>query len=435
MERARVNDLSFVIDDWVAHGEGTREDVATRGYLRIDVGPVCLTRNDSSWSQSTSDRVLVSMYPAALWLATNWWRLCWEPRRGDFQQGYEWDASHELAAAGHGYLWPSLRFVADGESVSVIATPTDPASRQPVRYLADVDADVPRPSFELAARDFIQTVIARLNDLKLARTDLELLWSDVRAEEASPEDASGRRLEALLGCDPDEGNSKAIDALLALRGEAGTSATDELATVLSGADVVRVVQRLRDASRNGSGSTAQLDPNFERDLATCRARGQASGVPWERGMAAARVLRSIRGMGPDALADVDLLGLLRLDQSALEANSALDWLPAGLAVRDREQLRVLLHARNTRSRRFELARVIGDLALAPEGDRWHPVTAIKTSRQKAQRAFAAELLCPVDGLSRFLGGDRSEDALDAAAEHFEVSTRIVQHQVENHLDW
>ncbi|NUP96272.1 MAG: hypothetical protein HUU28_08930 [Planctomycetaceae bacterium] len=430
-----MSDLTFAIEDWVAHGEGAHEDVATRGFLRVDVGAACLTRNDSSWSQSTSDRVLVSMYPAALWLAANWWRLCWEPRRGEFQQVYEWNASHELAAAGHGYLWPNLRFVADGESVSVIASPTDPASNQPVRYLADVDVDVPRPLFERASSDFIEKVIARLNDLRLAQTELEKLWADVCAERASPDDARARRLEALLGCDPDEGDANAIGALLSLQSEAGTSATDELATVLSGADVVSVLQRLKDASRNGIANIAQLDEAFERELAACRAGGQSSSVPWERGMAAARVLRSSRGVGPDALTDVDLLGLLGLDQRVLQSDPQLDWLPLGLAVRDQTQLRVLLRSRNKRSRRFDLARLVGDLALAPQADRWHPVTGLKTSRQKAQRAFAAELLCPVDGLSRYLGGDRSEDALDAAAEHFDVSTRIVQHQVENHLDW
>ncbi|MCA9156579.1 MAG: ImmA/IrrE family metallo-endopeptidase, partial [Planctomycetales bacterium] len=47
------------------------------------------------------------------------------------------------------------------------------------------------------------------------------------------------------------------------------------------------------------------------------------------------------------------------------------------------------------------------------------------------RAFAAELLAPVDGLIEFLVDDRSDEALDEAAEHFQVSARTVAHQLEN----
>lgn len=429
-----MSSLSFTVQEWSAFGRGTPEDVATRGFLRIDVGASCLTRNDSLWSQSTSDRVLVSMYPAALWLASNWWRLCWEPRRGEPDAEYEWLASHEFAAIGNGYLWPNVRFIADGESVSIVASPTLPNSKQPIRYINPAGFEsVSRLEFERAAGDFIEKVIARLIVMNLHRTELEFLWSDVCAERLNPQETRARRLEALLGYDPDESDKDAIDALLDLQAESGESAADEVATVLSGSDVPRALQRLRAATRNGVCAPAHIDESLESALAECRAEAGTKSIPWKRGMAAASVLRSLRRVESDVVSDAGLLGLIQMEETALQTPSQLDWLPSGLAVRNDSQLRVLLRAPDLRSRRFELARVIGDLALAPIADHWHPVTRLYTSRQKAQRAFAAELLCPVDGLSRFLGDDHSQDKLDAAAEHFQVSTTVVEHQMSNHL--
>jgi hypothetical protein len=50
-----------------------------------------------------------------------------------------------------------------------------------------------------------------------------------------------------------------------------------------------------------------------------------------------------------------------------------------------------------------------------------------TARQKFQRAFAASLLCPADGLIAFLGTDRpTDDDLSATAQHYHVSERVVR---------
>jgi Zn-dependent peptidase ImmA (M78 family) len=64
------------------------------------------------------------------------------------------------------------------------------------------------------------------------------------------------------------------------------------------------------------------------------------------------------------------------------------------------------------------------------------VTAAYTDRQKVERAFAAELLAPAQGVAERLGNDgvavTSED-IEAVAQHFDVSAMVIQHQVENQL--
>ena len=51
---------------------------------------------------------------------------------------------------------------------------------------------------------------------------------------------------------------------------------------------------------------------------------------------------------------------------------------------------------------------------------------MKTARQKFQRAFAQEFLCPAKALKEFVGNDFGEDNLANAAHHFNVSTRLVE---------
>jgi Zn-dependent peptidase ImmA (M78 family) len=55
-----------------------------------------------------------------------------------------------------------------------------------------------------------------------------------------------------------------------------------------------------------------------------------------------------------------------------------------------------------------------------------------TYRQKLQRAFAAELLCPLSALEEKLGGDYLAEAREDAAHHFAVSERTVTAMLVNH---
>lgn len=81
---------------------------------------------------------------------------------------------------------------------------------------------------------------------------------------------------------------------------------------------------------------------------------------------------------------------------------------------------VALRSKWEAGRRFDLARLLGDRLLGQE-EPLLPATSAYTYRQKAQRAFAAELLCPYQAVREFLGADRSEERREEAADHFNVS--------------
>jgi Zn-dependent peptidase ImmA (M78 family) len=55
-----------------------------------------------------------------------------------------------------------------------------------------------------------------------------------------------------------------------------------------------------------------------------------------------------------------------------------------------------------------------------------------TYRQKLQRAFAGEFLCPFEALEKTLDGDTSDDAIHEAAQHFNVADITVRTLLVNH---
>ena len=65
-------------------------------------------------------------------------------------------------------------------------------------------------------------------------------------------------------------------------------------------------------------------------------------------------------------------------------------------------------------------------------ERWLPVTDTGTARQKTQRAFATEFLCPILALDEYLNHDFSPEAVEEAGEYFGVSELAVKSHLANH---
>jgi Zn-dependent peptidase ImmA (M78 family) len=93
-----------------------------------------------------------------------------------------------------------------------------------------------------------------------------------------------------------------------------------------------------------------------------------------------------------------------------------------------------LNKRHPMSRRFHLMRLVAEHIHADEQEGLLPSTDSVTSRQKFQRAFAQELLCPAQDLMEHLRirpdsqdiPAPTEDDMLEAADRFGVSTVMVQ---------
>jgi hypothetical protein len=406
---------------------GTPEERATTAELRLEVDGEVLTRVDDSWARSVRERVRVSCYPLATWLASSWWRLLHEPAPTHVAPGVAWRMTHDLRTVGGGYLWPNVSFWPDGETVDLVSRPSPPAPGEPLRFLSAHRAGIGVGELERTLAAFVNSVLARLSALGIAGTELELLWADVDAERSDERLARFRRAEALLGYDPDDGNEAFIEALLERASSIGPGALAELVASLG---VARSRQAPADFLRSVDASVASAGLLVSPQVAAFEGPETAErGLrPWIRGRNMAAHVRQAMGLARGPVSDEALKALLGADFTRSAANS-----PLGVLVR-RADGPAHLHLRRSAptARRFEVARYLGEWALAPATDRWLIASDAGTARQKAQRAFAAEFLVPILELRERLEGVFSQEEIEAAATHYGVSPLLVASHLANH---
>jgi len=336
--------------------------------------------------------------------------------------------SHELAAAGYGFVWPQVAIASDGEGIQMWSVQTPESVSAPVKYLTSAYGVVPADEFESALDQFFDDVIARLNALQVSDSPLHSLLAELAEERSDGELNAYRRLEAMAGYDPGEGPSDLLAQLEALIPEGGLNAAQEIATLTS----VPFKNALSDALSMASSQGIKAAPAvFEHDVVSFASNRLAPA--WVRGRELADRIRRKLGIYGEPIRDSRLYEIMGISAGAVAEAPRHVGASLGLAVRKgRGQFELHLRKRAPTSIRFELARLLCDQLLTDPADKWLPSTDAKTSRQKVQRAFAAEFLCPIDSLTSHLKGDFSDDALDDAAHHFQVSPYAVQSQLTNH---
>jgi hypothetical protein len=416
--------------EWISPGHGPEEIGQTSALLTIRCGDHFATRNEDEWSRSVHSFACLSSYPLALWFAASWWRLRWEPTANGVPT-IEWRMAHELPAAGYGFVWPMLTFDSDGETVDIICRPTDLTSPEPVRYLERFRMSVKGSTWENAIGDFVSLVVARLNAMGIQRSELQTVWGEVLEERNDPETCFFRRAEAGLGFDPDEAPEGMLESFRTLSREAGEAASFEIAPALPKARSEALLLELLEL-----GGTAGIEGRLELPaplLDLTRDVSYQNHAPWERGWLLARRARSVWGHHLEPISDEAFSDILGSD-IAKATNTIHGRVPVGLAVRSRPEsnhLNFFFRRSNYTGRRFEAARFLADHLIAPSQDRWLPETDAKTARQKTQRAFAAEFLCPVEGLKEFLNNGLSSEAVESAALYFSVSPLAVRSHLAN----
>ena len=418
--------FSIVPSPWIVPGDGSAETKHTTAWMRITVGDRVVTRVDDRWSQSARDQVVLSAYPLAQWFASSWWRLLWEPSPElGRSPTLGWRMAHETAAVGHGYAWPRLRFVSDGETIEVTSRPSPHAETEPVRYLEDSRVVLPLDRFQVDLEEFQSLVVRRLQVTGPRETEFGKLWEAVRAERADPAKASWRRIEARLGFDPDEAPEALVDRFRDLGSLAGQDGGEEIATACGGRSTPgALLEEVIEAGRSGGvrGRFASL-PRLHVD---------AQLPPWSRGRSLAELARKALSLGNTPISDDAISDLLGISSRHLRVDQPASRLPVGLAIREEgEQFSLVLRKRHPEARRFEAARFLAEGLLAPHSERWLPETDANTARQKVQRSFAAEFLAPIAVLRERLQGDFREEAIEDAAASFGVSPLLVRSHLAN----
>ena len=417
--------------DWESMDEADPLLSATAARLKIELGGTCVTRNIDIWSDSPRDEVFVSAYPLACWMAWSWWRLHHEVSPGLTETPpLDWRLSHELGAVGSGYVWPLMMFATDRQAMNIRTEPLPDNPINSLRYLADAEehAAVPMTVFTETCRNFIDKVVAKLKAEGCANSELEHLWSSIQTSLDDPRERRKRRLEAQFGFDPEECPEELLADLMDIEDGNREDVLAELAAIRplrDGRDTKSIKELFELSGIEASPRIPKL-PDIP-----------PASEPLQRAKADATTLRGLIGTGDGAVKNSTLEEMLDIDMRRLGDMPGNDRRPAALANRiDERRIRFVARKRHPLSRRFELARLIGGYVdtMARDNKTWLALTDATTARQKYQRAFAAEFLCPINPLKSFLDGNFSESAIEEAADEFMVSERTVSAQlVNNHL--
>lgn len=401
------------------------------GMFGLKVGDISLTRNEDTWSQTIHDTVLVSAYPLAAWIASSWWKLLYQslPPTGT-KPSVSWRMAHELTAANQGFIWPRIILASDTQFMQIWSTVSNAADQQSVRYINSLDQPflINLLDFQQTAKTFIESVLYRLEATGIVNTPLASLWQEVQEELADPSARQYRRCEAELGFDPDECLESLIRDALSLAEQMGDNTFSEVAPAcsqeISEATPLSttITELIQDSGLDGKPEIS-IDYTVSKEFSE-----EFPKAPWQKAHEAASRLRVEIDVGEKPIADDQLYALLGLKKSQYEALTPPPRRHIGIAVPlEKTGLRFYPRKRHPIAKRFELARLIGDyLSYGNHGTSWLASTDLRTSRQKYQRAFAAEFLCPLSSLQAYLGSDYSESAIEDASEHFQVSSQTIE---------
>ena len=405
--------------DWLHRDYGDAIERATLAELALTANRHCAFELEDFQAKSVRKSARISAYHLALWFASNWWRLRWEPERGTV----DWEVSHRIGAAGGGYLWPNLSFIGDGATVTIQSEPElFTATGQTIRYINSFKTVIRAQDFESTIDSFIESVIARLVQLRI-EAPLVGLWQEVASERHDFALSQWRRMEAIMGFDPDEGPAHLAAELRTAAESYGPGAVEEVAAA-TGERVLDCLRELSGAPRLESAGLCI--PKFEalqQEIGAVR----PAWFPWQRGEAAARIARRVWSLdgAVSTEAMVDTFGFRR--ELINEPSGAKGPMSAGFRGEGApDHFKVFLNSPYQENRRFALMRIIGDnLSAAPE-DRLLPAPNVRTQRQKFQRSFAQEFLCPYEELRAFLGSaEPGDEGIEEAAHHFGVSPLLV----------
>ena len=400
---------------------------ATFANLRISVGDKVVTRVLDRTAKSIRGQVTTPLYPLAEWIAAHWWLLLGEsavPGRGIELDRFR--DRHTLRSASEGFPLPDLRVLPEGPVVRMEWHPC--RSRYgTVEFLDRGAAIVPMDQTRQVFSELIEAVLARLDNQSVTDTWLHAEWRAI--QETSPEEVEFCQAAAFLGLDPYEIDRETAEELISLWNSLPGPLRNDVFLAAPPQQVKETVDWVRGgvqqiANTVGGSRSWEGIPRLVRD-----APGERE--PWRKGYHLAREVRRCLRV-PD-LVPFDFEQLAPEPIPVLFAAP-----PPGRSVdglfgpTSSGSLCCYTAKRLEASKRFVVAR---GLATFFAGRLNAPalLSAAETQRQQLGRAFAAELLAPARLIrERLSGGAVTPDEIDDLAADFNISTHVIEHQIENH---
>lgn len=391
--------------------------------ISIAIGAQSLSQWQEFETGNVRDHFLGSATTLGLWLVENWWRLRWEPIRDYRSRSAEWQLHHELSSASGGQLWPPLMIYGVGARVVLAPVSSGATQLGPLRYLAPLPTVIPGDAFEQGIDQFLDAAISGLGTASDADV-LRRLWAQLQNERTEPDLAAWRRLEAMLGFDPDEAPDALMDRLAEFEPRLGEAAVEEAAVAAPGDSAATVLATSLEAVE---ASRVVVDLGAADEVSHSHVEF-GDKTPWRLAEEAAWKIRELISHRDGPLLNRALGDLLRVSWASIaeaDATARHGSYSARLNTRAGKS-KISLSARSAHDRRFELARALGDAIWSRE-ELFGPITRAKTDRQKFQRAFAQSLLCPFYDLRQHFDLDAvTEDDISRAARRYHVHTRVIR---------
>lgn len=404
--------------DWLSPEITGDAEEDTLAFLTIQAGAHVFTEGVDLLSQKHIHAPLLSVGVLAGWVRSSWWRLLWESER----PGSAWMMAHHMPAAGHGYEWPALTFVPEGPNLYLRSTPSRWTDGRSLLYTSpNLQVSFAREEVEYALWGMLLSVEERLAGADRAE------WRDalhaLRSEANDPERLLYRKLEAWMGLDEDE-DPRTVSLALQSLNAFGREGLEEWACMWSPEGDADPHTLLRMAATSGTS----FEPPSSGEAYT--SSDLPSYAAWQIGVALARKARTQWDLKDAPVSHKTLTGTLGLTEKSVYAPGVqVPWSYGFAPEADRPAV-VLRATSYTANRRFDLARLLGDVLYMGNAHGLAPLTSAKTRRQKVQRAFAAEFLCPGEALTNFIGPTPTPERIAEAAHYFQVSEHVIRNRME-----
>jgi hypothetical protein len=353
-----MTDIQIIIADESKSLNEDSDDIETPKGLSIHANNIVLTKLLREFSNEPSDFVDIPLTRLAFWLVDHWWRLRWEsiPPGGITP---EWRQAHELASVGGGFAWPRITIWSEEPRIGLISRSDPQGVMGPVRFLTDALVFVSASDYETEIDNFL--AVAGEHASAVDREALIAAIETVRCERIDPEIAAWRRLEAMVGFDPDEAPAVLMATFEELLTRYVVSDVEEAACAAPGPDAASTLTALLE----GTPPSAYADVEFTSAVRIgSRELGKDAGEPWEVAEPAAEMLRNNANVGSRPLRNKALAEIAGTSPAIFKSSSSslTGDLPYGLRLKEdsSRRERVLLRSRWGHDRRFELARCLGD---------------------------------------------------------------------------
>ncbi len=395
------------------------------------IGSDCLTLVEDRDSGSSRRSIFAPLYPLAEWAVYNWWFLLYHSRParpGPARTLLSPRDKHCVRSAGDGFLWPNLEIVPEGRETRLRWSRDRTLDEfAPIKYLTEGEAILSTGDVERTLTHLVTSVLDRLVEQKETGTSLEKEWEALNG--LGPDEREYCIAAAKLGLDPfaetDQYETSIIEAARRLPREI-------LSDFFHAVDPRQIRQAVDWITEATSGLIAG-DPSEEiRSVRTALASSPApdGDTPWRLGWRQARVARQALGLGDDSRLDIE-----RYVPARLRAGIDSRLQAVGVAPGDSVRPTIVLgRAAAASGTKFIQGRALWHRLTKDEST--FLITKSYTDLQKVERAFAAELLAPVEGIRTKLpvpASEALEEDLGFVAEHFGVSPILIEHQIENQI--